>query len=143
MAPQSTPEVFGEVINATGDFRLRLYFVEVSLPQSYSNEKSFDFHSLVLYSKANTDWILKCAITRSAFQIDSNRSRWVSEIHSLDSHGEIATIKLGEEGPPDASGTIHVTYSWRELDLLENREVRTIKICKSPFDSLVRPDGSK
>ncbi len=143
MAPQSTPEVFGEVINATGDFRLRLYFVEVSLPQRYLDEKSFDFHSLVLYSKADTDWILKSSITRSAFQLDYNRRRWVSEIHCLDSFGEIATIKLGEEGPPDASGTIHVTYSWREWDLLKNREVQTIKICESPFDSLVHPDESK
>lgn len=138
MTAQSALELLGEVINPTGEFRLCLYIIEVSLPQQSPGEKSFDFHSLALYSRAGTGWLLKSSITRSAFQIDSKRNRWVSEIHSLDSIGEIATIMIGEKCPPDASGKIHVTYSWREWDLLKNREIRTLRICESPFDRLTR-----
>ena len=69
--------------------------------------------------------------------------RWVSRVQSFDPATGYGIIQIGEEGPPDAAGAMHVTYSWREWDVANNQEVRMIRICQDPFEPFDKVnDGS-
>lgn len=136
-------KIHAEVADQTGQQRLQLRFVEVPLPNRRGEEQAFDFHSLVWEAQDSDVWKSRKTITRSDFQGDTPSRRWVSELHSFDPDSGQATIKVGEEGEPDVDGVIHVTYSWRQWDLLSNREIRTIQVCESPFDKLASPHNGK
>lgn len=127
-------EEFARVFDETGNHRLRLRFSDVSIPDVDRKWRAFDFHSLLWESKSDSKWEPRATITRSDFQTGSDLRRWISEVHSFSSDTGRAIIKVGEEGLPDPSGRIHVAYSWREWDLLANKEVRMIEVCESPSD---------
>lgn len=132
--------VFGEVTDDRGKDRLVLKFVESQLPRAYSG-RGYDFHSLVWETKKGAAWTAKVTVTQGDFQRDTKRRRWISEIHSLEPETGHAVFKVGEEDAPDASGAIRVIYSWREWDLVADEEVRTLRVCDSPFDPLDESNG--
>lgn len=129
-------EVHDQLTDATGQHKLLLKYAEV--PDS-KDEKfgsvGFDFHSLVWQTKDSSNWVQKLVITGKDFEKKEFRDRWISKLHSFDPTTGVAIIQVGEMGPPDiASNTIYAQYSWREWDLFKNKEIRTIKVCKDPFD---------
>jgi hypothetical protein len=136
-------KIHGEVSDKTGKHRLQLRFIELPLPNRRGEERAYDFHSLVWESQDSDTWTSRTTITRTDFQRDALHRRWVSELHSLDPACGHATIKVAEDGEPDTDGAIHVTYSWREWDLMRNREIRTIRVCESPFDTLEATNNGK
>jgi hypothetical protein len=61
----------------------------------------------------------------------------VSDIQSVEGSNGVAVLKVAEASLPVASGgttTVNFVYSWREWDLVMNREVRTLRVCKDPFE---------
>jgi hypothetical protein len=140
MDPKNQVEVFGEVVDATGDHRLILQFIEVPYPPP-SAGRAFDFHSLVWEFKVQAAWEEVVAITASDFQSGNPRRRYISELHRLEPATGRAIIMVGEEGLPNSAGAVEMTYSWREWDLRTNTEVRLLQICTSPFELLKTPDN--
>jgi hypothetical protein len=77
-------------------------------------------------------------ITQTDFQTNSNRRRWISALHSFDPSTGRAVIKVSEDVPLEKSFS-RCVYSWREWDLLANREVRLFRVCHSPFEDFENP----
>lgn len=89
--------------------RLILLQVEVPIPNPQPRLKAYEFHSLVGRSEKNEN---KKVMTRSDFSANSNRPRWVSEVHSFDADEGRAIIKVAEQGVPD-DGRVKIQYTWR------------------------------
>jgi hypothetical protein len=126
--------VFREIVDERGD-RLTLRFIEVPQPKRIKlpglrmpDEKFCDFHSVVWDFRVGSTWQRKATITKADLEMDGTR-RMVIDLHSFDARYGSAIIKVGE-------GNWGMTYSWREWDLWSNKEIRTIKVCECPFDSL-------
>jgi hypothetical protein len=96
------------------------------------------FRSLIWSSEHARDWCCKAVITQTDFQANCNKRRWVDALHSFDPVAGHAIIKVGEEIPLDKSYT-GCAYSWREWDLLANREVRLFRVCEDPFEEFENP----
>src|SRR5215510_11378225 len=96
------------------------------------------FRALIWSSGHDTDWRCRAVITQTDFQGNNDRERWVQELHSFDPATGRAIIRVGEmEVPadkPGPDGFRRCIYSWREWDLLANREVRVLRVCESPFE---------
>ncbi len=101
---------------------------------SRPGQKSYDSHSLVWQRLQNGSWSDIVTITQADFQRGTARRRWFSSIHSFDAVAATAIIKVAEAEAPDSAGTIQYVYSWREWDIKNNREIKTIRVCKDPFE---------
>jgi hypothetical protein len=133
MQPGPNITTFSDVTDPPGDNRLVLRIVERPLPKPQPDRKAYDFHSLVWEVRAGDTWAERVVIPREEFGRGVLR-RWVSSLHSFDPAAGIAILKVGEEQPPDARGAVHVEYTWREWDLVGNRQVRLIRVCAEPFE---------
>jgi hypothetical protein len=125
-----------EVFDVTGTNKLVLVYV-IANKELLGSGVGYNFYSLVWKSKEGTNWADQYFISHVAFQGISTRRRWVNDIEWLDVTNGTAIIKVGEESPPltkGASTTINVVYSWREWSILTNGEVRTLRVCKDPFE---------
>ena len=80
-------------------------------------------------------WADRLVLSRADFERGGAR-RWVTELHTFDPASGTAVCKVGEEQPADAGGAVRVEYTWREWDLANNREVRVLRVCGSPFEPL-------
>jgi hypothetical protein len=96
------------------------------------------FRALIWTSEQGRDWRCKAVITQTDFQANSNRRRWVNALHSFEPATGRAVIKVAEDIPLDKSFT-RCVYSWRESDLLANREVRLFRVCEDPFEGFENP----
>ena len=134
MTHEDNINVLGTVTDRGGEHRLVLNYVEVQLPNPKPRNKGLDFHSLVWEVKDGTEWKSKIVVSQADFQQSADHRRWISRVHSLRADEGHAIFQVGEEGTPDVTGAVHMTYSWREWDLINNSEVRTIQICESPFE---------
>lgn len=96
------------------------------------------FRALVWSSEQSSEWVCRAIITQSEFQHGSDKRRWVSALHSFEPATGHAIIKVGEDDVPFAEGipgqVVRCIYSWREWDLLNNREVRLLRVCYDPFE---------
>ncbi|MEM8947648.1 MAG: hypothetical protein AAGD11_20930 [Planctomycetota bacterium] len=126
-------KVFSEVVDDIGN-RLSLRFVEVPRAKRWEipgvtvpDYTGYDFHSLVWDAKHGSAWQRKATITQAEFE-QNGTQRWVSDLHSLDARYGSAVIKVAE-------GEWRVTYSWRQWDVLSNKEIRLIRVCECPFES--------
>lgn len=130
-------ETTAEVRDPTDTIRLQkrdLVTVSIENP----DERSYDFHSLVWQIKDGSTWKDKVVLTQTAFQKGTNRRRWVSTLHSLDSAKGSAILKVGEGDAPENSPRVTYQYSWREWDITKNKEVRTIRVCSDPFEAFTK-----
>ena len=125
-----------EVIHPGGDHRLVLRFVEEPLP-GRPRHRAYNFHSLLWLARTGDAWTERVRITPEAFEQDAHR-RWPIAVHSIDPAAGTAILNVGEEHPPDASGFCDVRYSWREWDLIANRQVRLLRTCADPFERFDR-----
>lgn len=124
-----------EVTDSSGSNRLsRIDRERSSLLDSLQSRRSFDFDSLVWRTNAGGAWHDHIVISEAAFQAGSPRTRWVSQLHSLDAANGTAIIKVAEGDVPAGSPSIRYIYSWREWSLLTNGEVRLIRTCADPFE---------
>jgi hypothetical protein len=131
----SKPVTQEVVTDSTGSNRLARIDRECSsLLDSLQRRRSFDFDSLVWRTNAGGSWHDHIVISEAAFQAGSPRTRWVSELDSLDAAKGTAIIKVGEGDVPTNSPSIRYIYSWREWSLLTNGEVRLIRTCADPFE---------
>jgi hypothetical protein len=122
-------------VDAAGTNQLVLF--ERVKPWLLGNGESHDFHSLVWRIKSGTNWIDRAVVSKAAFQFGTTRERWVNDIQSVEGSNGIAIIKVAEESAPISTGsntTIFCVYSWREWNLVSNREIRTLRVCKDPFE---------
>lgn len=106
-----------------------------SLPDRFRGRRSSNFDSLVWRTNASGKWQDHVIISQAAFQTGSPRTRWVSQIHSLDATKATATIMVAEGDAPAGSPTVNYIYSWREWSLLTNGEIRVVRVCNSPFET--------
>ena len=124
-----------EVTDSTGSNRLaRIDRERSSLMDLLQSRRSFDFDSLVWRTNAGGSWHDHIVVSEAAFQAGSPRTRWISQIHSLDAAQGTAIIKVAEGDVPAGSPSVRYIYSWREWSLLTNGEVRTIRVCSDPFE---------
>lgn len=125
-----------EVTDPGGGNRLVLIYEDVSsLPDRFRGRRSSNFDSLVWRTNASGKWQDHVIISQAAFQTGSPRTRWVSQIHSLDATKATATIMVAEGDAPAGSPTVNYIYSWREWSLLTNGEIRVVRVCNSPFET--------
>ena len=125
---------FDHVYDASGGHRLVMNFADVTKPEAKG--KSYNFHSLVWEAASSGRWCHRLTITRASFARGPQQRRWIYKVHSFGACTGRAVIQVGEEGLPDEAGVMHVTYTWREWDLLHNIEVRTLQICdRDSFDA--------
>ena len=124
-----------EVIRS-GKHRLTMKYVPAGPIPGGGN--GFDFHSLIWETENGDFWSNRVVITEQQFQAGSTRARWVSDLDSFDPKSGNAIIKVAEGNAPTnaTNRSVHFIYSWREWNLLTNREVRFIKTCRDPFDKL-------
>jgi len=103
------------IISSDGHDRLSLQF-----------EKG-RFRALIWSSEQGREWSCRAVITQTDFQRGRERERWVNELHSFEPANGTAIIKVGEmDVPPHKAGPAgfrRCTYSWRQWDLLANREL--------------------
>jgi hypothetical protein len=124
-----------EIADSTGSNRLARIDRQVrSLGDLFQNRQSYDFDSLAWRTNADGRWYDRLVISQAAFQGGSPRTRWVSEIHSLDAAKGTAIIKVAEGDVATGSASIRYIYSWREWSLLTNGEVRVVRVCADPFE---------
>ena len=101
------------------------------------------FRALVWSSERGGEWHCRVVITQADFECDCDRERWPNALHSFDPATGCAIIKVGEmEVPRDKAGPggfRRVVYSWREWDLLANRELRVLRVCEDPFEEYGTP----
>lgn len=104
---------------------------------SIQNEGGY-FRGLVWSSEQGGAWHCRAVITQSEFQRGSDKQRWVSSLYSFDLATGHTIIKVGENEVPFAEGVpgkvVRCIYSWREWDLLTNREIRLLRICEDPSE---------
>jgi hypothetical protein len=134
---------FDEVAGPDGADRLVLRFVAVPT-DGETHVEAFDFHSVAWEVRDGDAWAARLVITADEFQRGAGDRRSVSALHSLDPARGLAVLQVGQEQPPDARGRVSVQYSWREWDLVNNREVRVIRVCQTPFegvDGMLRRPG--
>lgn len=123
-----------ETINSpTGNDRLIRKAWE-STSFSSPGEHSYDAHSLVWQRLNDGVWTDYISITQDAFQRGSLHRRWISAIHSFNPKSGTAVLKIVEGNAPEDSATVSYIYSWREWDLNANTEIKTIRVCKDPFE---------
>jgi hypothetical protein len=123
------------VVDSAGANRLVLNDRRVwSLTDAIRNEQGYDFDSLVWQTNAAGKWADRVTISEKSFQGSSSRTRWVSQIHSLNPTNGTAIIKVAEGDVSAGSGTIQYIYSWREWSLLTNGEARFVRRCSQPFE---------
>jgi hypothetical protein len=85
--------------------------------------------ALVWWALEEGKWKERRIISKEEFQGESECSRWVSDLRSIDPATGNAIINVAEGDAPPNSNEIHYIYSWREWSLTNNREVRTISVC--------------
>jgi hypothetical protein len=127
---------FCEVMDAAGTNRLVLLLVERPLPNPRPERKAYDFHSLVWEAQHGESWSETLVITRLDFEKGAERRRWVNKLHNFDSVKGRAVVRVGEEQPREADGSMQVEYSWREWDLVNNRQLQVLRVCNSPFEEV-------
>ena len=97
------------------------------------------FRALIWSSEHGRDWRSRAVITQTDFQRGFDRERWVAELHSFNPSKGTAIVKVGEMEVPQhkagPGGFRRCVYSWREWDLLVNREIRMIRVCEDPFEA--------
>ena len=123
---------FGTVTNTSGSHKLSLFYIAKG---NDPKQDGYDFHSILWEEKIDDTWKQKIKITKKEFQNNSKYTKWVSELHSIDPENGQALIKVAEGNKPKDSIEIHYIYSWRKWDLLNNKEVSTLKICEEPYDA--------
>lgn len=116
--------------------RLSLIFRRVRSLRSRT--KDYNFECLLWRTNSLGRWRDKVLITRQAFQGGRSLDRWISRIGAFDPINGRAVIKVAEESPTartnSTGGWVDTIYSWREWDLLNNREIRVVRVCKDPFE---------
>ena len=106
-------------------------------------EKSYNSHSLVWQRLEESSWTDKIIITQSDFQGSNPNRRWIREIESFDPITSNAILKIAEGDAPQGSNSIKYVYSWREWNIKDNREIKTIRVCKDPFEPFMQKSTSQ
>jgi hypothetical protein len=138
--PDHDVVVLEKVTDTTGDHQLVLRFIEGER-SSTGTWTTLDFHSLAWEVKDGGTWAAKAVISSADFQKGARGRRWVCKLHSFDSRTGRANVQVGEEAPTDAAQSTHLTYSWREWDVANNREVRLIRVCENPYEPFEVVEG--
>jgi hypothetical protein len=126
------PKVEQTVSDEAGKHRLQL---RVTITEQQSDRGIIyaqNFHSLVWEESDDIAWKQKAIITREQFEAD--RERWVGALQALRAKDGVAVLKMAESEPTDNNGSTRVVYSWCEWDLVKNQKLKTIKVCKEPFE---------
>ena len=105
-----------------------------SVRRSRPNEKSYDAHSLVWQCLKSGSWADQLTITQEEFQKGSPYRRWITAIHSFNPESAKAILKIAEGDAPMNSSAVTYLYSWREWDLRNNTEIKTVRVCADPFE---------
>jgi hypothetical protein len=118
-----------EIIDQSGNHRLVIHYEppEDGVPAN--------FHRLVWSAKTGSDWVDRTTIAREDFNRDTDKRRWIQEIHSFDPSTGYAIMKVAEgDVPRHEKKRTRFIYSWREWDVQNNREMQVLYFCKSPHD---------
>jgi hypothetical protein len=120
----------GEVLDASGNDRLRLYSIAM-------DDCGFWAHSMQWQRLLAGEWRTKLSLTQKQFQGEHLHRRWVSQLHSFEPDTGIAVVLVAEGNRPmmPPSSTTFL-YSWRAWDLVKNVEVERLKNCDGPFEPL-------
>ncbi len=116
-----------------GNDRLVLQYTEYDIDSTtidgttIPGSKGLGFHSIVWQRHKNGEWIDHLTIDESDFQ-RNGCFPWVTTIHSFDPAKATAVLEIGELSPPDNTGTETASYTWREWDLHNNKEIRLIDL---------------
>jgi len=95
--------------------------------------KTFEFESLDWKVRVGASWTNRVVITKADFNAGAINERWITELYSFDPLSGIAVIKVAEMMPRNTNAG-RVTYSWREWNMTNNRQVRIVRMCTEPFE---------
>ena len=128
---QSNPEgltEFASVVDSSGYDRLRLVYVVRYIDGQEGH--GYDFDSIVWDRRSNGIWEEQKKITQEDFENNTDRDRWVSDIHSFDASTNSAILKIGEGDAPRGADAINIIYSWRKWDIETNTELEFFYECQ-------------
>jgi hypothetical protein len=115
-----------------GTNRLVLIYVYVDIP-GWPPESAADFLSLRWEVRSSNDWETKIELGSTELEKVLGDRASVSRLYSFDPFAGRAVIQLSTNGPTDSHGHIWCLYTWRDWDLLNNREYRFIEISEDIF----------
>ena len=128
--PEPNPH---ETIEAPdGENRLVLLYVSMGVP-GWPPDSAADFHSLRWEVKSADDWETKTELGYPELEKVLGEQALVSRLHSFDPHTGRAVVQFSTNGPKDSLGGEWCLYTWRDWDLLNNREHRFIEISENIF----------
>jgi hypothetical protein len=112
--------------------RNRLVLLQVPL-EGWPPDSAFDFHSIRWEVKTGVGWETKIELGYPELEKVLGDQASVSRLHSFNSESGRAVIQFSTKGPTDSYGSEWCLYTWREWDLLKNREHRFIEISEDIF----------
>lgn len=119
-----------EVMDSVGSNKLTLY----ALVERSRNEADYRFDSLAWRWKYGTNWLYRSLITQEQFQRGYPWERSVVDIYSINATNGTTIIKVFEDSTTTTNGVTNNGYTWREWNLISNREVRVLRVCTKPFE---------
>ena len=123
---------FGTVTDKDGSNSLVLIYEGLIYE---GEEHGYDFNSLIWSKKnSNEDWEPYLTISREDFDTDPQFAKWINEIHSFDPSNGHAILRIAEGDAPRESYEVKYEYSWREWDLLNNKQIELLQVCNDPFE---------
>jgi len=115
-----------------GENRLVLLYVSMDVP-GWPPDSAADFHSLRWEVKSSSDWQTKIELGYPELERVLGDQALVSRLHSFDPDLGRAIVQFRTTGPKDSFAGEWCLYTWRDWDLLNNREHRFIEISDDIF----------
>ena len=99
--------------------------------------KGKDNYALEWENKINGKWRLLRIITKQEIYNELKYEGWFSDIDSLKPESGSAILKIAEYGQQDGDLRV-INYSYREWDLINNKEVKYIRQCNYPKQEIIK-----
>jgi hypothetical protein len=115
-----------------GENRLVLLYVSMDVP-GWPPDSAADFHSLRWEVKSAAGWETKIELGYPELDKVLGDQALISRLHSFSPETGRAVVLFSTTGPKDSFGGEWCLYTWRDWDLLNNREHRFIEISEDIF----------
>jgi len=125
------PSAHDSIEAPDGQNRLVLLYVPI---EGWAPDSAADFHSLRWEVKSSEGWETKIELGYPELETVLGDRAVVTRLHSFDPAAGRAIVQFSTNGPTDSHGCEWCLFTWRDWDLLMNREHRFIEISEDIFE---------